>query len=555
MASSRDLLAGIGVNTHLDATATAYGNVALVANSLAYLGVGLIRDHAYDIDLPAFEALASRGTRMDLIVDGGPQVEVASMIPLGSAVASFEGANEVDYQPTAGVTDTPRRAVAEQKLLYNTVKATPAFSNALVLNQSVSTPSNYAPYSGALAWADVATVHAYAASGLPPAGQIAPVVSVEDPARAKPVELTETGYYTLPSDPSGVDQTVQAKYTLDTLLDAFQAGISATFLYELFDEFADPAGTDSQQHYGLFNSDGSPKLAATAIHNFTQILGAPGAPNAPPLTLSPSLSGLPNSGQSLSLSGSNNSQFIAVWAEPAIWDPAARQEINVRVSAVTVDLGAVAVSVLVFNPMLGSAPIATYANVSSITLGLSDHPLLIEASAAPLPTPPAVQTPSATAPAPASTLATTTDVFRFFDTQHGTHFYSDSASEQAQIAASRPDLVYEGIGFDSIDPAIADPNAAPVYRFFEGTFGTHFYTASAVERDSIEASRPDLVFEGVGFIEHTTPQPGDAPVYRLFDTTYGTHFYTADAGERASVLATRPDLKDEGIAFFTPPLS
>ena len=38
-------------------------------------------------------------------------------------------------------------------------------------------------------------------------------------------------------------------------------------------------------------------------------------------------------------------------------------------------------------------------------------------------------------------------MYRFFDTVHGTHFYTDSAVERAGIVATRPDLVTEGIGF------------------------------------------------------------------------------------------------------------
>lgn len=148
--------------------------------------------------------------------------------------------------------------------------------------------------------------------------------------------------------------------------------------------------------------------------------------------------------------------------------------------------------------------------------------------------------------------ATTIGVYRFFDSHYGTHFFSASSSEKNSIIATRPDLVYEGVGLSSIDPNSNDPNAAPVFRFFDSSYGTHFFTASAAERDIVIATRSDLLYEGVGFIEHTTQQPGDVAVYRFFDTHYGTHFYTADANERATVSATRPDLIDEGIGFYAP---
>lgn len=148
--------------------------------------------------------------------------------------------------------------------------------------------------------------------------------------------------------------------------------------------------------------------------------------------------------------------------------------------------------------------------------------------------------------------ADTVGVYRFFDSNYGTHFFSASGTEKNSILASRPDLIYEGVGLQSIDPASADPNASPVYRFFDNSYGTHFFTASTSERDAVIASRPDLIYEGNGFIEHIAQQSGDTAVYRFFDTKYGTHFYTADASERASIVATRPDLVDEGTGFYAP---
>lgn len=148
--------------------------------------------------------------------------------------------------------------------------------------------------------------------------------------------------------------------------------------------------------------------------------------------------------------------------------------------------------------------------------------------------------------------ADTIGVYRFFDSNYGTHFFSASGSEKNTIISTRPDLVYEGIGLQSIDPVSGDPNAANVYRFFDGTYGTHFFTASAQERDTVIATRSDLVFEGNGFIEHITAQAGDTAVYRFFDTKFGTHFYTADPNERATVIATRSDLVDEGVGFYAP---
>lgn len=147
----------------------------------------------------------------------------------------------------------------------------------------------------------------------------------------------------------------------------------------------------------------------------------------------------------------------------------------------------------------------------------------------------------------------TVDVFRFFDVAHGTQLLTQDAVERDTILTTRPDLQYEGVGLHAVDPAHASPSAVDVYRFFDTTNGTHFMTASVSERDSVLASRPDLMFEPSStMIEHATAQTGDSAVYRFFNSTNGAHFFTADAGERASILSRRPDMSFEGIAFYAP---
>ena len=144
-------------------------------------------------------------------------------------------------------------------------------------------------------------------------------------------------------------------------------------------------------------------------------------------------------------------------------------------------------------------------------------------------------------------------VYRFFDSGNGTHFLTSSNSERDAVLQGRPDLVYEGVGLQALDGAGNDPAVESVYRFFDTAHGTHFFTASLAERDAVIAGRADLTYEPDStFFEHASQQPGDTPVYRFFDTQFGTHFYTSDAGERSAILATRADLVDEGIGFYAP---
>src|SRR5271166_3995553 len=75
-----DFIQSIGVNTHLSATATSYGNIQAVESQLAYLGVDHVRDVAPNAaTLAAYEAVGTLGTSFDLIVMGDPAQAMASL--------------------------------------------------------------------------------------------------------------------------------------------------------------------------------------------------------------------------------------------------------------------------------------------------------------------------------------------------------------------------------------------------------------------------------------------------------------------------------------------
>lgn len=144
-------------------------------------------------------------------------------------------------------------------------------------------------------------------------------------------------------------------------------------------------------------------------------------------------------------------------------------------------------------------------------------------------------------------------IHRFFDKNDGTHFFTASATEAASLTAGRADLSYEGVGLRGYDTSDATPSSQAVFRFFDLADGTHFYTASADERDSLLTSPSSgMKYEGVAFYEDSVPQAGDTAVFRFFDTVHGTHLFTQSTGERASILSTRADLVAEGIAFYAP---
>ena len=100
------------------------------------------------------------------------------------------------------------------------------------------------------------------------------------------------------------------------MLDAVAQGVPATYLYELLDEWPDPNNTDREQHFGLFNNDGTPKQAAAALHNLTTILADPGNRAATGSGIAYTMSNMPASGHTMQLVKANSTSESIVWAEP-----------------------------------------------------------------------------------------------------------------------------------------------------------------------------------------------------------------------------------------------
>jgi hypothetical protein len=143
-------------------------------------------------------------------------------------------------------------------------------------------------------------------------------------------------------------------------------------------------------------------------------------------------------------------------------------------------------------------------------------------------------------------------LYRFFRPDTGTHFYSASESERNSVIRDRI-YQYEGpVGF-VLTRSSTVPGTQALHRFFQPGIGTHFYTSTAAERDAV-LTYPQYRIEGVAARVLTTAGAGRAPVYRFFRPGTGTHLYTSSAAERDAVRQM-PEYVDEGTAFFLRPYS
>ena len=159
------------------------------------------------------------------------------------------------------------------------------------------------------------------------------------------------------------------RYYLDLFLDGVKEGWAYTFLYELH---------DGDQSYGLVDANYNIRTQGTYLQNFTTIL-ADTTSNFTPGSVNYSVPSEPVTVHDLLLQKSNETFYVAVWDE--------EQAGSGTTDTVTVDLGG-NYNVSEFDPTVGISSIKTLTNVSSVSLTLSQSPILLQLSSASAPAAP-----------------------------------------------------------------------------------------------------------------------------------------------------------------------
>ena len=407
--SANAFVDSIAVNAHAAYSAASsygtYANSSLIIDGLRYLGVTTVRD-SLPTDpsaIPVVDALAAAGVKFDFVVTSNLPASGSAGIAqflasLGSfnatypnSVIAIEGLNEANIQAFSYNGSSSLHAAAEfQKALYTAVKADAHLGDVAVYNLTLglNDEKGYAQLGDLSNYSDFSNAHAYVATTTPENYGIKFAVDLAaTSSRNNPSVITETGYTTLASyNGLGVDQLVQAKSILNSLVDAFRNGVTTTYLYQLLDH---GSSSDPEGKFGLFNTDGTPKLAATAIHNLTALLADDGdGGHTPTKALGYTIDNLPATGNSMVLGKSNGAYELVVWAEPQLWNDAKDVEIANPTKQAKVHLNSVHKTVTVYDPLNSAKPIATYSNVQDFTVPVSDHPLIIEIDAPAPPAPP-----------------------------------------------------------------------------------------------------------------------------------------------------------------------
>ncbi len=149
-------------------------------------------------------------------------------------------------------------------------------------------------------------------------------------------------------------------------------------------------------------------------------------------------------------------------------------------------------------------------------------------------------------------------VFRFWSPTFGGHFYTTDPAERDHIIRNwSRDWKQEGTAFKAF--ATEAPGTVPVYRFWSPVYKSHFYTASASEKNEVQRRWPTIwQYEKVAFFAYpeSSTAPNTTSVYRFWGPSSKSHFYTVSASERDIVRQKWPTVWSyEGPRFKLPNFS
>ncbi|MBO9422753.1 hypothetical protein J7481_24825 [Labrenzia sp. R4_2] len=144
--------------------------------------------------------------------------------------------------------------------------------------------------------------------------------------------------------------------------------------------------------------------------------------------------------------------------------------------------------------------------------------------------------------------STQSELYRFFNTETGAHFFTASTEERDNVVDNLSQFQFEGNAFGS--NATADNGGTAVYRFFNTQTGTHFYTASEEERQNVLTNLPQFNDEGIAYYAYSASNGSNIELFRFFNTETGTHFYTTSAAERDNIINTLGQYNFEGVAYY-----
>lgn len=404
----RDFLGSIGVCTHIG---QGIDDPVKSAEAIAYAGFRNIRDDGSPRHVQDWILVHEKAGAKVVLTWSGPDdraidslISMSKKLAAADALLAMEGPNEannwaVTYEgQTSQATVTFLPVARWQKAFYEQVKNDPVLKDFPVFHTSEgggSEPDNvglqflvvpedantlmpagtiYADYANVhnyicrkpriidnMAWVnadplfDGWTDGLYAEYGKTWRKGFAGYSS--DELKTLPRVTTETGWVT--GGDKGLTQEQQGRLYLNMYCAQFAQGFKHTFIYMLRDAGGSDAG------YGMFEGDYRPKKSATYLHNLTSILSDDGEAKLERLDYT--ILNKPATVHDLLLQKSHGIFALVMWSEKAE-----------GTNRVTVDLGRSHAWLKLYDPTISTHPIETFTDVGSVSLTLSDHPVILE---------------------------------------------------------------------------------------------------------------------------------------------------------------------------------
>jgi hypothetical protein len=378
------------------------------ATALSYAGLRNIRDDGNPATVPSWLTMhAASGVRVCVLTDQNvaSTVGMAEQLNDAGALLAVEGPNEPNNFPvtydggTSGYTTTFLPVAELQRDLYAAVKADPKLPNVPVFHASEaggSEPDNVGlqfltipvdagtTMPSGTKYADYGNTHNYvcghssvlsdnvawnASNPTLNGDWDGPYVEYghtwhegfngySDPELITlPKVTTETGWLTMGS--GSITEEQQGRVFLDLYLSAYKQGFSYTFIYMLRD---DPV----QGYWGLFDTSYNPKTSGLYIHNLTTLLAD--TSQRTPGKLDYSIAAEPMTVHDLLMQKSNGVFELVVWDE----------RLTGGSDTVAINLSKPRPTVTVYDPTTGTSPTMSLKNVSTVSLMLTDHPMILE---------------------------------------------------------------------------------------------------------------------------------------------------------------------------------
>ncbi|MDJ0573285.1 MAG: GDSL-type esterase/lipase family protein [Pleurocapsa sp. MO_192.B19] len=137
-------------------------------------------------------------------------------------------------------------------------------------------------------------------------------------------------------------------------------------------------------------------------------------------------------------------------------------------------------------------------------------------------------------------------VYRFFNPTSGVHLYTANPSEYNSLIDEPTNFTFEAESYVSVDPL---SGGREVSRFRNTATDAYFYTISQAEKDFITNNLDNYVLEDSEFNAFDTEVEGTIPIYRFYEPTIGTHFFTENIDEKMFV-ENNLSYDFEGIAYY-----